>query len=283
MNNFQDKFKQDGQTVRMLESEKNAIKNRILAMPIPDAAGSFSSRFGKLLSWKFITVSMAGIVLFIGAPLTYAAQKSVPGDFLHPLELRVIEPLQETVQFTENQQVEYSTGRVKERLQELQKVPRTEVAQEDATAIASNLQDHAQEIINTLPEEAPSENDLERLIQLSALLSAHEDVFKEINQDPENIEVLNDDVEKNLHQQVREYTSDHSPAELSQEIQEGVSNTTELIKNDAGEADTIAIQEQLVDAKEASSNGNFGEAFQELVNAKIQALAQEYAEDISQE
>ena len=41
MNDISDKLKRDGQSVRLLQSEKQAIKDRVLSMPLEEPAKGF--------------------------------------------------------------------------------------------------------------------------------------------------------------------------------------------------------------------------------------------------
>ncbi len=282
MNNLEEQLHQDGQNVHLLKSEKQAMKNRILAMPMTEKSGQSIFNFLQIFqSKKVIAFAVFAFLLFSGVPITYAAQHSGPGDFLHGFELSVIEPVEHMISFTNDSQIAYSIDRLEERLDELQAVPEGQITAEEVAAATENIQDYANEALAMIPESSQKE-EVSHLIQISALLNAHEDVLTETQQEGEEIESLNDEVAVELSDQVEEYAKQQSKAELAETVKREVTETTSLIVGD-DDPTSIAIGEILEDAQEEIDKGNLEEALQDTIDAKVQALTQDYTEDIDNE
>ncbi len=72
--------------------------------------------------------------------VAFAAQESVPGDFLYPLETEVLEPVQELLQVSPEAKYVYHTKRAQERIREVKEIQAIYSEQE-----AESLQEIAQE------------------------------------------------------------------------------------------------------------------------------------------
>lgn len=281
MNNLEERLHQDGQNVHLLKSEKQAMKNRILAMPITEKSGQSMFNFLQIFqSKKVIAFAVFAFLLLTGVPITYAAQHSGPGDFLHGFELSVIEPVEHMISFTNDSQIAYSIDRLEERLDELQAVHEGQISDEQVAIATENIQEYANEALAVIPESNQKE-EVNHLIKISALLNAHEDVLLETQQE-ESIENLNDEVAVELSDQVEEYAKQQSKTELAETVKREVSETTNLIGGD-DDPTAVAIGEILEDAQEKIVKGNLEEALQDTIDAKVQALTQDYTEDIDNE
>lgn len=273
MDNLEKKIHDDGQTVRLLPLEKQLIKSRILATSIQRPVPTFFPFFhvGRVMA--------ASLIIFIGAgsSLTYAAQQSVPGDTLYHLELFVVEPLEEAIQITSAAKAAYSTNRLEERLEEVKEAHREDITSEEVTVVTQNIEDHVQQLLSALPDQEETEENIEQLSRASALLNVHDDLLQPQDESTDTIPELREDVATELAYQVFDYIDENSAEDLIQEIQETVTETSDLIGDSATSTASIAISEHLVNVQDEVTEGDFDGALQEAVNAKVQALEQEYS------
>ena len=282
MNDISDKLKRDGQSVRLLQSEKQAIKDRVLSMPLEEPAKGFGLVFLTFFhSKKLVAMAVFALLLVSGIPLTYATQKSGPGDLLHGFELSIIEPVEHLVYFSTNSQVDYSTRRLEERLDELQEVPEGQITDEQFAIANDNVQEYADEALVAIPD-ATQKEVVSHIVKVSALLNAHEDVLIDNQQEVEEIEDLNNKVEMELSDQVEEYADQQDTTQLAEIIKQEAAEVSKLIEG-SRDAESLAIAEQLRDAQEEALKGNLEGALQEILDAKVQALAQNYTEPTDEE
>src|SRR3990167_1457082 len=217
MDDFETQFQKEGREVHLLRSEKEAIKQRILTMPEP-APARYVTYFDSLYSGRMATAALGLLIIVGSAPLTYAAQRSVPGDFLHGFELSVVEPLEEVVQFTFHTRIAYATNRLEERLQEVQATTAAHMTPEEVATVTENVQKHVQDIFEALPQETDKKDMVDNLIKVSALVNAHEDLLSQPSPEVSDMEDLNDAVTAELLDQVQEYALDKTQSELLQAV-----------------------------------------------------------------
>lgn len=276
MDNFDQQFQKQGKRVSLLKAEKDQILNRILATPLeqPKKPSSLSF-FSIFLNAKFAVTAGLALLIVASIPVTYAAQKSGPGDLLHGFELSVVEPLEHIAQFSPDAKVAYSTHRLEERLDELQDAPKGQITQEQIAIASENIQGYVNEALVVDPE-SPKKEVISHFVKVSALLNAHEDVIADTKQADQAIAAITDQVEGRLDDQVEEYAEDQTPGELAQTVQQEVKETTEILNDQTEDMDTMAIARQLEEARKEVSQGDLEEALQEVIDAKVQALAQDY-------
>lgn len=276
MNDFTDKLKKQGQNVHLLQSEKQAIKDKILSLPIQEPSNrGVLSFFDLFYSKKLVGMAAFAFILLGSIPATYAAQKSGPGDFLHGFELSVVEPLQSIIHFSPQAQVSYSTRRLEERLDELQSTPNEEMTDEQIAIASENIQEYTNEALVVVPESSKKEI-INQLIKVSALLNANEDVIARTKQNEPIIATITDQVEGQLSDQIELYAQGQAPADLAETVQQEVRATTEILEDQAQSPDTITITKLLEEAQKDISAGDLEEALQDVIDAKVQAIAQDY-------
>lgn len=276
MSNFSQQFQRDGKKVTLLKSEKDQILNRILAAPVGEPKKKWSwNFFGVFANPKFTITALLALLILVSVPITHAAQKSGPGNVLHGFELSVIEPIEQIIQFSPNAQVSYATNRLEERLDELQAASQDKITEEQIAIANENIQGHVNEALVSIPE-SPKKEVISHFVKVSALLHAHENVIAEVDQTKPIITGLTDQVENQLSNQVEEYAQDQTPGELAQTVQQEVQETAKLLADQPQDSDTIVIAKQLEGAQEELSQGDYEEALQEVIDAKVQALAQDY-------
>lgn len=280
MDNFDQQFKKDGKQVALLKAEKDQMLNRILAMPIDEPKKQSSLSFFRIFfNVKFAVTAVLVLLVAGTTSVTYAAQKSGPGDLLHSFELNVIEPIEEAIYFGQEQKIAYATSRLEERLDEIQNAPEENITEEESTTIVQNVQEQVDAVLRALPQQTDEKEKLNHLVTVSALLRAHEDVLTETEQPQLSIEDLNEDVADQLSEQVEDYTEDQTPADLAQDVQEEIAASNDIIEEISNNPEAKDIQAQLKDAETETQKGNVEEAFEDVINAKVQALTINYIEE----
>lgn len=275
MNDLYNKLR-DGQDVHLLESEKLAIKSRILRMPNKESRPGFILSLVQLFSnSKIVITAVLTLVCILSIPLAYASQKSGPGQLLHSFEIHFLEEIEQSFQFTKQSKISYSTNRIKERLLEMQDVSDNKLSVDETKMLTKNLEEHVDNVLAELPDDATDE-EVEGLIAVSALLHAHQDVFSEANNEQEGIENLNDDVTQQLAKTVQKYADEQSSSELNALITENTNEALVLIQDDIQNPETQQVQEHLNAAKKEITDGDLDSALDEAIAARIEALAQEY-------
>jgi response regulator RpfG family c-di-GMP phosphodiesterase len=100
---------------------------------------------------RVYAVRFALASVFVGVltitPVSYAAERSVPGDITYPLKTNVIEPLKEKLLLKEERKAEYQKKLVEKREKELQKLEMREgVAQEKVEKAREAIEKQEQKI-----------------------------------------------------------------------------------------------------------------------------------------
>ena len=210
--------------------------------------------------------------------MTYAAQKSGPGDFLHSFELTIVEGLEEAAHLSPRSRLAYATTRVEERLRELQSED-TSITAVDAAEINENLEDHVENVLKEVPQEKDAEESVNSLIRVSALLRAHDNALEEAGAESDAVEDLNMTVAAQLFEEVEEYTDEQRPEVLAETVRQEVAELDNLLKNSPNNPVTTDVREHLNEATEELQAGDPEDAFEEIVEAKIQLLTEDYGED----
>lgn len=273
MDNIEEKFHNDGQSVRLLASEKEIIKRRVLRAGAEHPVPTFFPFFhvGRIVA--------ASLILFVagGSSLTYAAQRSAPGDMLYHIELYVVEPIEAAVQITPTAKAAYSTNRLEERLREVQETRQEEIPAEEVAVVTKNIEEHVQQVLSTLPDQPETDKNVDQLVKVSALLNVQDDLLPASAENVDVISELQEDVANELTEQVSDYADENQPIDLVQEVQETVMETSELIGGAASTTENTDISEHLANVQDNVADGNLDAALQEAVSAKVQALEQEYS------
>jgi len=279
MDDIQKQFQKDARGVHLLSSEKEAIKQRIVGIPIPKEYRTpvFSLSYFDFFHAGRMAVAALLVCIFGAAPLTYAAQHSAPGDTLYHFELYVVESIEAAFKFSSDAQIAYSADRLEERLQEIRETAHAEVSAEEIAIVVENIEQHAQNVLSAL-EVDTTEEIFDDIVRASALLSAHEDLVAEVSQEETRIANFNDVVATELQEQLTEYADEATSLELLEEIQETMSETSDVLEENNFETSTTDIAALLTSVEKEITNGDLIQALQEATEAKIQAFVQEYSE-----
>src|SRR5262245_9671331 len=133
MYSFEKKLKKETEKIRMRAPERAALRERVISFmeyhPMPEAAQPLkkiarrsaadgeSFRYVRMTAWQWRSaVGVFAVLLMIGVPA--AAERSVPGDVLYPVKLRVNEEVYSQLTLSPYERVQWETRRVERRIAE---------------------------------------------------------------------------------------------------------------------------------------------------------------------
>lgn len=266
MNNPEDKFAHEAHSLRLLAREKEALRQRILA----HGAAPQQARPSFLLSpfVRFVAAPLA-LVLLISVPVTYAAQVSGPGDLLYPLELLIVEPIEETLHFSAEAAVPYHTARLEERLEELQDTDAlTQGDAEKLETLVENVEEHAKAITQALATTTDTEEKIKYLVKAKAIVEAHEEVLETFDSSTSDLASSSDEMAEAIEEASEEYANIEGETEISETI-------TEIL---ATLGTTTLATSTLQDIAEEIESGDLEEALFLTTELQIELLKQHYLE-----
>jgi|SRR3989344_4787752 len=274
MEHPEEKFKKHGEMVHLLSSEKDAVRRRIMVNNPP--AFPRAVPFPFFFVYRAVVVALA-LPLIIGIPVAYAAQTSSPGDSLHPLEIGVIEPIEEAFHFTPASKLEYHTARLEERLEEFQEIQETgaTVDLQEIEQAGENVEEHADDISTVLSHTAEQEEKIGYLLRSKALVDAHEEVLKTMKADTEKIEASSDAIEQEILETSQAYLSLENQEEVEAVISDVLADLSEI----ASTTNATTTEAWLADINAAMQSGDLEEAFSLTNEAQVEVLKQEYLQD----
>lgn len=160
--------------------EKNAVRMKLVEFinqtDVPLFMPSFADRiregfiafFGSVIPR---TAFIAVLCVTLGTGVAYAAEGSVPGDFLYGFKVYVMEPMTTSFIYSDSEQAEWETSRALRRLQEAEILAsRNQLTDEAWNAIQGRFLthiDHAKRYISSV-----GETDAERALRLSEQLES---------------------------------------------------------------------------------------------------------------
>lgn len=265
--NTEPNFDRDG--IRLLTQEKAALRRRVLsAAPARSRVPAFRFSFAA-------SAFAALLVLVSGSSLTYAAQKSGPGDLLHALELGVIEPVESSLSSAiASGGGEYRLDRLAERLEEFKDVQPGELDQNDVSDAIANVSSHADAALESARDRADSADRIEYLVQVSGLLEASEDILAALTTDV-SIEPVGDEVAEEIADQVEEYARGKDQKELAGIVSSALDDTNELLD---GVTPPLSSETQadFQDIAEEIADHDFGDALQIVTQVQVDVLTSQY-------
>lgn len=270
------KFKKEGKNILLTKAEKSKILTSIIG-----AEQEKRFLFG-LPSLSYLNAVPA--VLFVTiATLTYSTQASSPGDLLYDLELDVVERIEETFYRTPNAHARFASARLEERLEEFKEISDKNVLSEnekkDIARANKNIEKNVDDVFTALPNTTDVES-ITKLVNVSALLDAHEEILHEAGAEFETsaLEVLQKEVGDKLDNETEEFSNTASPQEIINYIGAALIDINEHVSRDISLTSTSSIHQRLENAKEDLSTGDYNEALNSLLEAQIEALSDELAE-----
>jgi len=152
MNQFK-KGIEDIRAIGLSTEEKRILHTQIVSRPI---TSPYSHSVFVLLSRSWITYSVASllIVALLGGSAAVAAEKSVPGDLLYPVKIKVTEPARDLLVQTPTEHARWESQKASRRLEEAAILAEhNELTPERSKDIEERFQEHARaasEAFNTL-------------------------------------------------------------------------------------------------------------------------------------
>lgn len=272
MNRMLKRFHKEGSGVRLLDSERNAIREFVLRNPLPQ------ERRLPLFILKIGLATAAGLFIVL-VPLTYAAQQSIPGDLLHGLEIYIIEEVEEAMRFSPEANTAYHAERLEERLRETQMATDDELESADQAAeITENLEEHVHEILSVPDDKIARRGRLNHLVKTSALLDAEGEILENTDIKADVIEELGDLIDAELSREIEDYVSSESPDRVIQTLSEEVVETQTLIESPVLTKETaLGAIDQLADATEKiKKDSQLDEALKIVLQTQIEILSENY-------
>lgn len=270
-------FHTDREKVKLLASEKAMMRARIIgARPAPTVSPFHDLFFVPAL--RGVAIAM-GLMIVVTGPVTYGAQLSGPGDLLYALEVGLVEPVEEALQFTPEAKQKYHAERLAERLSELRKVEvrRVALSPEESEDVVEDVAEHAEEA--SKDEEPSAERILPHLIRTAALLSAHEEVLTDMGVEDARISALADTLEVRIEARIREYLTGEEDTEIVADIAEKLDRADDVLPEITSRNDAEAFTKRFEEIQDAVEEGDVDEAFVDATELEIDLLTEEYLQE----
>lgn len=272
MQHPEEQFKTESERVHLLASEKEVLRRNILAAtPAARPVRRYPSPFS--FGMRFVAAPLV-LLLLIGGPFTYAAQRSAPGDFLYQFELKVVEPVEASLQFSSAAQADFHTSRLEERLDELKMVE--EVDPQSLESVTQNIEEHVEGLTTSLASSTePTEEKIHHLLKSQALVEAHEEVLADLSADTEDFAALGETVEEELGDLSQAYLTETSESEVASTIAEALTDIGETASTTGAVVDP-SLRKQILNITNAVKQGDLEGAFELSNDIQMQVLKQQY-------
>jgi hypothetical protein len=168
----------------------------------------------------------------------------------------------------------FRIARLEERLEELQEAPVAVLSGEDVSETIRNVAEHAERAVEIAREQEDSSRRIDYLVQVSALLEAHEDTLTEVTAE-DAIEPLGDSVADELADEVGEYADSKDEGELVEIVSEELDQTGDLLEGVNAILDP-EIQASLQDVVEEIAERDLDDALQIVTQVQVHALTDRY-------
>lgn len=257
----------DAEDVRLLAPERAAIRDRVLrARPRRVVVPAFRFTLAPALG--------ALALLAFGSGLTYASQLSGPGDLLHGIELGFVEPVQSALYVGADSQSAFRVARLEERLDELQSAPIAALSADDVSESTRNVTEHAEQAVERARAQEDPSRRIDYLVQVSALLEAHEDTLAEVAAE-ESIKPLGTFVADELDFEVGEYATGKGEGELVEIVSDELSAAGSLLQGSNAILD-LDVQADLQDVVHELAEKDFDDALRLVTKVRVDALTDQY-------
>jgi hypothetical protein len=197
--NFKEIIK-SAKTFSLTKDEKDLVMEKITAFikENPREIGSpyyhhniwssVGSPLSPILSTLNKKVSMpiviAMIILALGGGTSFAANSSLPGDFLYPVKINVNEKLASFVSFGDNADVQVETEQANTRVEETKKLDaKGTLSAKDKTELETNFEEHttkAKKIVEDMKAKGEVEAADKANVNLEKVLQKHDSVLENI-------------------------------------------------------------------------------------------------------
>ena len=132
--------------IKMTQNERLTLRAKLSSLPIPSPLTPTQSPYlSHSHFWTLGKVLVAAclIVVLSGGSLSYAAEKSLPGDLLYPVKTEFNEELVSAFQLTPKAKIAWQEKRVGRRLKEIETLTqRHQLSDQARVQIENNLEKH---------------------------------------------------------------------------------------------------------------------------------------------
>lgn len=276
MDKIKQQFKDEAKSVHLVARERDSIREAILGNEVEKLVPAQPSPFSFLLNpqWNRL-VPIAAIFLFIiaGVPITNAAQQSVPGDFLYIFEVAVVEEIELHLHFTAESKNEYHLERLHERLDEIHTIrEKSDVLNDYAPVVVREVAEHTEEVLR-FGEMQDSKSDVDELVELSALVEAHETFYERVIPDGgEAFAGVSDRVSQEIVLEVDAYVAENNSETVLMEISADIDEIS--LDQDARQSSPLEsfIDARLTEVAEEITTKDLGGALLVTSDIRIELL-----------
>tara|TARA_B100000745_G_C20148191_1_gene393668 strand:- start:477 stop:1907 length:1431 start_codon:yes stop_codon:yes gene_type:complete len=182
MKKFSEKLNKEAERIVMSRSEKNDLKDRLLAYmeyhPLPTALKSEEQKehtqsFGwvgyisAIPGYQLRSAAMSfALLLAVVVPL--AAERTVPGDVLYPVKVRFNEEIRSSLSFSPYDKVEWETKRIERRLAEARLLAdEGKLTDEVQADVVSAVKEHSEAVEEGIEELRKNDSDEAAIAEIS--------------------------------------------------------------------------------------------------------------------
>lgn len=269
------KFTEQANQTRLSAKEKEQMLTAVIGSDKAQPSG-ISHLIHQLLQSKVaMPVSVALLLILIATPLTYAAQNSRPGGWLYGVEIMIIEPAEELLTSPWQEQNEFATERLHERLNELQNSSPEQLDSETLSYISENIEDYALEVVLNESEQSPSLQ-IDQLVEVAAILDAQDELFSEAGTESQDIALAEQTIDIEIENELDMFIESANETEQKQLVESEINDVVELSKDTELTQEEELLLEQAIDEMDGA---DYDEALQKILDAKISILAEQYSEE----
>jgi len=139
---------QKAKEIKLTNEEKSRTKNILIALMNKHKKPSIFTRAFNTMKFM-LKPAYVIILMFIasGVGTAFAAESSLPGDFLYPVKTNIIEEVRGVFAFTDEQKAAWAARRIERRLEEMKKLEeKNQLRQEITERIENNFKRHEEKV-----------------------------------------------------------------------------------------------------------------------------------------
>ena len=187
----------------------------------------------------------------------------------------IIEPAEELLTSPWQEQNEFATERLHERLNELQNSSPEQLDSETLSYISENIEDYALEVVLNESEQSPSLQ-IDQLVEVAAILDAQDELFSEAGTESQDIALAEQTIDIEIENELDMFIESANETEQKQLVESEINDVVELSKDTELTQEEELLLEQAIDEMDGA---DYDEALQKILDAKISILAEQYSEE----
>ncbi len=271
----------DSKRVHLLPKEKEVLLARLQSTMSVQSAHTLPTPSPYFSYTWLLRASGAFAVLLIvtGGSVSYAAQKSGPGDALYALELDVLEPIEESLQLGFEQKVSYHTDRLEERLSELKHARDTEEDPGHFASFSERASEHVSEAEAALKNETEPRAKIAALIELNALMRANEDILEEMHAESQAFDDSEQSIRRSLHDAAESYGDSEDAESVRTAISEDLTATGKNLDPEEDPDAITALTQKLNVVAEEVEEGDLSRAIELVTEVRVEMLKSQFLKE----